>query len=157
MTQPNHAKKIKKPRVPLNERDLNRLAAIHGGNAVPMLVERTGLTYMLVYNVVHRRVKSVSDRHYRTLFGEPPPHRPPEKVDGGLFRRMARLWLFLNDGLTQSDIYREFFGTAHPRKPDLRIFSGQTRMVDTGLERYMRKKFAEAGVGETVSMESSSG
>ena len=105
---------------------------------------------MLVYNVVHGRVKSVSDRHYRTLFGEPPPHRRPKKVDGGLFRRMARLWLFLNDGLTQSDLSREFFGTANPRKPDLRIFSGQTRMVDTGLEHFMRRKFAEAGVDDLL-------
>ncbi len=115
-----------------------------------MLAKRTGLPYMLVYNVVHGRVASVSDRHYRMLFREPPPHRYLKKVDGGLFRRMVRLWLFLNEELTRSDLYREFYGTEHPRKPDLRIFSGKTRMIDAGLERFMRKKFTDAGIDELL-------
>ncbi|HSO20051.1 MAG TPA: hypothetical protein VLT88_11355 [Desulfosarcina sp.] len=150
MTTPDRVKRVKKPRVPLSDRDLEHLARIHGETSVPVLAKRTGLPYMLVYNVVHGRVKSLSDRHYRMLFGEPPPHRRIDKVDGGLFRRMARLWLFLNDDLTQSDLYREFYGTAHPRKPDLRIFSGRIQMVDAGLERFMRRKFAAAGIDEPL-------
>lgn len=146
MNQPDHVMKVKKPRVPLNAHDLEHLAQIHGPTTVPMLARRSGLAYMLVYNVVRGRVKSMSDRHYRMLFGEPPPHRHPGKVDGDPFRRMVRLWIFLNDGHTQSDLYREFYGATHPRKPDPRIFSGQTRMVDAGLVRFMRRKFAESGV-----------
>lgn len=150
MANPDHRKRIKKPRVTLTDKDLEHLARIHAGDAVPMLTKRSGLPYMLVYNVVHGRVKSISDRHYRMLFGEPPPHRHLQKVDGSLFRQMARLWLFLNDDLTQSDLYREYYGTEHPRKPDLRIFSGKTRMVDAGLERFMHRKFADAGIDEAL-------
>jgi hypothetical protein len=150
MTRPHDDRRIKKPRVPIGDRDLQHLAKIHGGNDIPTLVKRSGLPYMVVYNVVHGRVRSVSDRHYRMLFGEPPPLRPPGKVHGGMFRRIARLWLFLNDGLTASDLFREFYGPMHPRKPDHRIFTGQTRMVDPGLERFMRRKFADAGVDDLL-------
>ena len=44
---------------------------------------------MLVYNVVHRRVKTISDRHYRALFGQAPQPQEPQKVDGAAFGAMA--------------------------------------------------------------------
>jgi hypothetical protein len=146
MKTPDTIRRVKKPRVPLTEQDRDLLVALHGGDSVPMLVKRTGLPYILVYNVVRGRVKSISDRHYRKLFGQPPPHRRLAKVDGGQFRRMARLWLFLNEDLTPSELYREYYGTEHPRRPDLRIFNGKIRMVDAGLTRFMHQKFAEAGI-----------
>lgn len=101
---------------------------------------------MQVYNIVHGRVKTISDRHYRMLFGEAPPPREPEKVDGTAFRAMVNLWLFLNGDITKSDLRRDFYGDAHPKKPDLRIFSGHTRTVAPRLERIMRKKFLDAGI-----------
>lgn len=146
MTRPENKRKVKKPRVVLDDEDVRRLAEIHGENSLSMIAKRTGLPYLLVYNVVHGRVKSVSDRHYRMLFGRPALYHQPKKVDGGYFRRMVRLWLFLHDGVSRSDLFREYYDTAHPRKPDYRIFNGQIRMVDAGLERFMRQKFADAGV-----------
>ena len=61
---------------------------------------------------------------------------------------MVELWLFLNDDVTKSDLYREFYGKKHPRRVDYRIFTGQIRMVDPGLERMMQKKFSDAGIDQ---------
>lgn len=146
MTTKETIRRVKKPRVPLTDQDLDHLTEIHNGRDVPTLVKRTSLPYMIVYNVVHGRVKSLSDRHYRKLFGEPPPHRQLKKVDGIQFRRMVRLWLFLNNQSTASDLYREYCGTKHLRKPDLRLFSGKIRTVDIGLESFMFQKFADNGI-----------
>jgi hypothetical protein len=104
----------------------------------------------LIYNVVHGRVKSVSDRHYRLLFGEAPPRQSPDKVDGDRFRRMVALWLFLNEDSSKADLFREFYGDQHPKRPDYRIFTGQVHRVDAGLERYMQQKFLDGGVGASM-------
>ena len=146
MTNHRDRKRVKKPRIKLRDQDLKRLFENRGSLSVPVLVRRTGLSYMQVYNIVHRRVKSLSDRHYRILFGEAPPPIEPKKVDGTAFRAMVELWLFLNDNITKSDLSRDFYGEGYPKKPDLRIFSGQTRTVEPRLERIMRKKFSDAGV-----------
>ncbi len=137
---------MKKPRIELTDQDLKHLFEIHAPLSVPALARRTGLPYMQVYNIVHGRVKSISDRHYRMLFGQAPPPRNPKRVDGAAFRAMVDLWLFLNDDITRSDLSRDFYGDEHPKKPDLRIFSGQIRTVPPRLERIMRKKFSDAGV-----------
>ena len=139
-------RRVKKPRVPLTEDDSKQLAEIHGTDSVPLIVKRTGQPYRLVYNVINGRVKSISNRHYRSLFGKPSPHRQLKKVDGDQFRRMARLWLFLNEDQTQSDLYREYYGVEHPRKPNLRLFIGETHTVDIGLEQFMIDKFTDAGI-----------
>ena len=139
-------KKSEKGRIPIYEKDLRNLAEVHGGCTVSAIAKRAGLPYMDVYNVVHGRTKTISPRHYRMLFGEPPPHRQPEKMNGRKFRRLARLWLFLNDNLTASDLYREYYGIKHTRKTDYRLFSGKTIMVDVGLTSFMEQKFADNGI-----------
>ena len=146
MTNYRDRKRSKKPRIELTDQDLKHLLEIRAAPSVPVLANRTGLPYMLVYNIVHGRVKSISDRHYRALFGEAPLPRVPKKVDGAAFRAMSALWLFLNDDVTKADLYREFYGEGHPKKPDPRIFNGQIRTVEFRLERIMRKKFSDAGV-----------
>lgn len=139
-------KRMKKPRIQLTDQDLRHLFEIRGTRSVPVLARSTGLPYLLVYNVVHRRVKSISDRYYRVLFGQVPPPRKPEKVDGAAFRAMVELWLFLNDDVTKSNLYGDFYGEKGPKKIDHRIFNGQTRTVEFRLERIMRKKFSDAGI-----------
>ncbi len=146
MTTHRDRKRVKKPRIDLNDQDLKHLFEIHAPLSVSVLANRTGLPYMQVYNIVHGRVKSISDRHYRVLFGQAPPPRQPKKVEGSTFRAMVDLWLFLNEDITRSDLSRDFYGKNHPKKPDLRIFSGEIRTVPPSLERIMRKKFADAGV-----------
>jgi hypothetical protein len=125
---------------------LKDLSGIHAPLSVASLAKRTGLPYMQVYNIVKGRVRSISNRHYRVLFGQPPPIREPKKVEGTVFRDMVALWLFLNDGITKADLYRDFYPGEHARKPNHRIFSGQTRTVESRLVRIMRRKFADAGV-----------
>jgi hypothetical protein len=146
MTNHRDRKRVKKPRIKLSDQDLKHLFENRRSLSVPELAKRTGLPYMQVYNIVHGRARSISDRHYRMLFGEAPPPREPEKVDGTVFRAMVDLWLFLNGDITKSDLSRDFYGEEHPKKPDLRIFSGHTRTVEPRLERIMRKKFSDAGI-----------
>jgi hypothetical protein len=59
---------------------------------------------------------------------------------------MAELWLYLNDTLTQADLYRDLHGLDGDQKIDHRIFSGKINAVDGRLVHRMRQKFAEAGV-----------
>ncbi len=139
--------RVRKPRIELRDQDLKRLSDIRT-QSIPALVECTGLSYMLIYNIINRRVKSISDHHYRLLFGEAPPAREPKKMDGAMFRDMVNLWLLLNDGVTKSDLYREFHGKEHPKKVDYRIFTGHIKTVAPRLERLMRKKFWDAGLDD---------
>ena len=106
-----------------------------------------GLPYSLVYNLVHGRVGSISAADYRRIFGEDPPEQEPKRVSGEYFRAMVRLWLFLNEGVTEKDLYREFYaGRRSVRKTDYRIFSGVTRTVEKRLERIMELKFLDQGL-----------
>jgi hypothetical protein len=136
----------KKPRIGLTDKDLERLFEIHATHSAAVLARRTGLPYLLIYNIVHRRVMSVSHRHYMTLYGRPAPQQVTLKVDGELFRAMAELWLFLNEELTRADLYRELFGMESDQKADHRIFNGKIHAVDARLEHIMRQKFSNAGV-----------
>ena len=142
--------RVEKSRIELTNQDLQRFSDTVLSQSIPTLVKRTGLSYTLIYNVAHRRVKSISDRHYRILFGEAPPARLAKKVHGSEFRAMVELWLFLNDGVTKSDLYREFYGTKHPKRVDYRIFTGQIKTVEPRLEREMRQKFSEAGIDQPI-------
>jgi hypothetical protein len=126
------------------------LFEVRGTQSVPALCKFSGLSYQLVYNVVHGRVKSLSDRHYRLLFGEVPRHVHPQKVDGRRFRSLVRMWLFLNENSSKAELFREFYGDGHPKRPDYRIFSGQVRRVDARIERRMQQKFLDAGVSAAL-------
>jgi Mor family transcriptional regulator len=150
MTMTDHRSKtrVKKTRIALTDRDLRHFSATILSQSVPELVKRTGLSYMLIYNIIHGRVKSISDRHYRILFGEAPPVRKAIKVDGSMFRTMVDLWLLLNDDVTKSDLYREFYANKQTRRVDYRIFTGQIKMVEPGLERMMQRKFSDAGIDQ---------
>jgi len=140
--------RVQKPRIELTDRDLQRFSDTMLSQSIPALVKRTGLSYMLIYNVMHRRVGSISDQDYRILFGEAPPAREAKKVHGSVFRNMVELWLFLNEGVTKSELHREFYGKKHPKKVDYRIFTGQIKTVESRLERMMRKKFSDAGIDQ---------
>lgn len=114
------------------------------------LARRSGLPYGVVYNIVHKRVNSISVRHFRKLFQTSVPQKLPEKVDGTYFRKMVDLWLYLNRGATKSNLYLGFFGSRFPEKMDYRIFSGKIRTIDAGLELMMERKFLESGVDRTM-------
>jgi len=105
-----------------------------------------GLSYLLVYNLAHGRIKSLSAKDYERIFGEEPPYQETQRVDGKYFRGMVRLWLFLNSGVTQKDIYRELYPSKKPSKMDWRIFTGRTKTVNIGLEKSLEKKFLDQGL-----------
>lgn len=136
----------KKPRIDLTQRDLGHLFTIHGTRSSSLLAMRTGLPYMQIYNIVHRRVRSVSNRHYLRLFGKPAPPQNPSKVDGTLFRALVDLWLFLDEGTSKTALYRELVGQKRPARVDHRILSGRIVQVDASLEMAMLQKFTDAGV-----------
>ena len=132
------------PRIELTAEMQDRLRALR--HKVPETARTSGLPYLLVYNIVHGRVRSISLNNYRKLFREDPPHRGARKVDGAFFRKMVRLWLFLNDDTTLADLYRDFFGAHHTKRIDYRIFTGQVRTVSSRLEQTMLEKFTETGL-----------
>jgi hypothetical protein len=106
-----------------------------------------GLPYSLVYNLVHGRINSLSAADYRRIFGEDPPEQEPKRVNGDYFRGLVRLWLFLNERVTEKDLYREFYdGKRSVRKTDYRIFTGATKTVEGRLEGIIEKKFMEQGL-----------
>jgi hypothetical protein len=105
-----------------------------------------GLSYTLIYNLAQGRINSLSPRNYRTIFREEPPPQKPERVDGTYFRSMVALWIFLNDEITKSDLYLEFYGEKNPKKIDYRIFNGQIRTVESRIEQIMEKKFFDSGL-----------
>lgn len=103
------------------------------------------LPYSLVYNLANGRVKSLSAREYRILFGEEPLPKGQDRVDGAYFRGMVTLWLFVNDAESKSDLYREFYPDKRFRKVDYRLFSGEVKTVEARLERIMEEKFLGQG------------
>ena len=131
-------------RIELTAEFLDRLSALK--HKIPETARRSGLPYLMVYNLVHGRVRSISGPNYRKLFREDPPLQEPRKVDGTFFRKMVRLWLFLNQDATQAEVYREYFGRHHTRRVDYRIFTGQVKTVPAALEKMMLNKFNAAGL-----------
>jgi hypothetical protein len=106
-----------------------------------------GLPYGLVYNLVHGRINSLSAADYRRIFGEEPPQQEQDRVNGEYFRSLVRLWLFLNEQITEKDLHVEFYeGRRSARKPDYRIFTGTTKTVEKRLERIMEEKFLDQGL-----------
>ena len=116
MAMTDHRKRMRvhKPRIELTDRDLQRFSDTMLSQSIPALVKRTGLSNMLIYNGMHKRVRSISDQDYRILFGEAPPIREAKKVDGCAFRTMVELWRYLNEGVTKSELHREFYGKKIP-------------------------------------------
>jgi hypothetical protein len=141
-------KAVKPPRVALTESMWRHLTEYLMKGSVPELAKRTGLPYLLLYNLAHRRVKSVSARHYRIIFGQDPPTQTQEKIDGTYFRQLVELWLFLNDGASKADLFWEFYGDGHTHNVDYRIFTGKIRSVDPGWVVHMQNKFSAVGIDE---------
>lgn len=137
---------IKTARIAITRTDLEHLFKIRGTRSVPMLARLSGLPYLQVYNLVHRRARSLSRRHYHMLFGTPPPSMDTLRVDGAAFRAMADLWCYLNAGVSRADLHRELVGSHAGKKPDLRMFSGAVHTVPARLEHRLREKFTEAGL-----------
>ena len=138
--------RTKRPRIELTDRIRMRFLNNILSQPVPELAKQTRLPYALLYNIVKRRVKTVSARNYQVIFGEEPPPQTQQKVDGTFFMKMVDLWLFSNDDISKTDLYREFEPEKHTQKVDYRIFNGQIKTVDRRLEKIMEKKFSDCGV-----------
>lgn len=150
MNSRQNQKTVVNRRVDLTDDIYHRLLKQIRDASVPRLAKRTGLPYLLIYNLAHRRVRSLSARHYRIIFGDDPPAQAQKKTDGTHFRQMVDLYLFLNRGITKSDLYREFYGPGHAKQVDYRIFTGQTQSVDPGFVKHMEQKFEAAGIDRVM-------
>ncbi len=140
------ARSLDQPRIKLSEEILDKFLkdVFHG--EVSALAADKGLPYTLVYNLAHGRIRSLSPRDYRIIFGEEPLYQELERVDGVYFRGMVRLWLFLNGDMTKADLYREFYPDKKFSKVDYRIFTGEVKTVETRLEKIMEQKFLHQGL-----------
>lgn len=134
----------------MTKRELKGLFKRHATDSPATLAKLTGLPYMLIYNLVNGRVKSISNRHYQVLFGKDAPPMAALKVDGAVFRAMVDLWLYLNEDVTKADLYRDLYGLAPTQKADHRIFNGKVNTVDARLEHLMRSKFSAAGIASPL-------
>ena len=118
---------------------------IYKGSVVE-LQKRTRLPYRLIYNIVNKRIKSVSAREFRIIYKESPPVQNLKKVDGTYFRKMVELWLYLNDHAAKSELFREICKKKNAKRINYRIFSGKTYSVDAKIERRMEEKFFAYGL-----------
>jgi hypothetical protein len=135
------------PRVEITKDLRARLFAGELKGEVSELSAHTGLPYGLIYNLVRGRIHSLSPAEYRRIFGEAPPDQETGRVKGEYFRGMVRLWMFLNHGVTEKDLYRELYGGRRSlKKADYRIFSGATKTVEGRLEKIMEQKFVSQGL-----------
>lgn len=132
-------------RVEINEEILDRFfkEVLHGG--ISELAIEKHLPYTLVYNLANGRIRSLSARDYRIIFGEEPLPEEQGRIDGAYFRGMVNLWLYLHDGAAKSELYREFYPDKEATKVDYRIFNGHVRTVEARLEQIMEKKFYDQG------------
>jgi len=133
------------PRIRLTQEILeNFLGGVFKGN-ISALAREKGLPYTLVYNLICGRIRSLSLKDYRILFGKEPPPQDPERVNGDYFRGMVRLWLFLNEDISQADLYRELYPNKKTSYVDYRIFYGEVKTVEAGVEQIMEQKFLDHG------------
>ncbi|MFH2066139.1 MAG: hypothetical protein ABIK15_13135 [Pseudomonadota bacterium] len=124
--------------------DFHRNAAKDG---LSVLSRQTGLSYGLLYNIAHGRVKTLSIRDYRIIFNKDPIVQMPDRRDGTYFRDMVKLWLYLNNDQSESGLYQEFFdGKKKYKKTDYRIFTGEIDTVERRLEEGMEQKFFAQGL-----------
>ena len=141
-------KKINNHRVLLSGKMVDSFFQIFEGT-FSEFAKKKGVPYLLVYNLAHGRIKSISQREYRRIFGVYPPHEALQRVDGEYFRRMVRLWTFLNTGATKKDLFRELHPNKRPKKIDYRIFTGEIGTVTTGIEKRMEQKFFDQGLNRS--------
>jgi len=135
------------PRVEITKDIRDRLFAGDLKGEISELSAHTGLPYGLIYNLVRGRIHSLSVAEYRRIFGETPPVKEQKRVKGDYFRGMVRLWMFLNRGVTEKDLYREFYlGRRSLKKADYRIFNGGTKTVEGRIEEAMEQKFLIQGL-----------
>ena len=133
------------PRIQLTEKILKDFfKRVFNGN-ISDLANDKDLPYTLVYNLTHGRIKSLSDKDYRTIFGEEPPYQDTDRIDGAYFRGMVRLWLFLNEEITEASLYREFYPGKKQNKVDYRVFRGDVKTIEVRLEKIMEQKFIDQG------------
>lgn len=148
-----HLKAHDAPRVEITKDIRDRLFAGDLKGEVSELSAHTGLPYSLIYNLVRGRIHSLSVAEYRRIFGEAPPDQVQKRVKGEYFRGMVRLWIFLNHGITEKDLYREFYlGRRSLKKADYRIFNGATKTVEGRLEKAMEQKFLSQGLDRSQIM-----
>jgi hypothetical protein len=148
-----HLKAQDAPRVEITKDIRDRLFAGDLKGEVSELSAHTGLPYSLIYNLVHGRIHSLSAAEYRRIFGEAPPDQVQKRVKGEYFRGMVRLWMFLNSGITEKGLYREFYlGRRSLKKADYRIFNGATKTVEGRLEKAMEQKFLSQGLDRSQVM-----
>jgi hypothetical protein len=135
------------PRIEITEDLRDRLFTGDLKGEVSELSAHTGLPYGLIYILVRGRIHTLSPAEYRRIFGEAPPLQEQKRVKGEYFREMVRLWLFLNQGSTEKNLYRELHqGRRSVKKADYRIFSGATKTVEARLEKAMERKFLNQGL-----------
>ncbi len=139
------ANSTNQPRIKLTEGMLNRFFKNIFPGKISELSLNRGLSYTLVYNLAHGRIRTLSARDYKIIFGEDPPLQETERVEGGYFRRMVKLWLFLNDDVTEADLYREFYPNKKFNRVDYRIFSGHVKTIPIRFETILKKKFFDQG------------
>ena len=134
-----------RPRIELTETLLNRFfKKIYKGKVSELSLNK-GLSYTLIYNLVHGRIRSLSARDFRIIFGEDPPFQETGRVEGDYFRGMAKLWVYLNKDVTEADLYREFYPHKKQKRVDYRVFNGEVKTVPIRLEKTMEQKFLDQG------------
>jgi hypothetical protein len=136
-------------RIKLDEGILDKFFKEIFRGKVPELAVEKHLPYSLVYNVVKGRIKSLSPKEYRILFGQEPLHQGENRVEGTYFRGMVDLWIFLNGDATKSSLYKEFYPDKRVRQVDYRIFNGEVKTVRARLEKIMEQKFFDQGFDES--------
>jgi hypothetical protein len=136
---------IAQSRIELDEKILDRFfkEVFHGG--ISDLAVEKHLPYSLIYNLAKGRIRSLSARDYRIIFGEEPLPHEQDRVEGTYFRKMVDLWLYLNDSATKSGLYREYYPDKDLKKIDYRKFTGEVKTVEARLERFMEQKFLDEG------------
>ena len=133
-------------RVELNEEILRKILKRISSGRVSEVADDIGLPYDLVYNLVHGRINSLSGKNYKLIFGEEPPKQAVKRVNGAYFREMVQLWLFLNEDVSEADLYWEFYRDKNVKKVDYRIFSEVTQTVEKKIEHAMEQKFLDQGL-----------
>jgi hypothetical protein len=68
-----------------------------------------------------------------------------KRVNGTYFREMVQLWLYLNDDVSEADLYRELYRNKNVKRVDYRIFSEVTQTVEKKVEQVMEQKFIDQG------------
>ncbi|MBW2490392.1 MAG: hypothetical protein JRE65_04520 [Deltaproteobacteria bacterium] len=132
-------------RVELNEEILKKILKRISSGRISEMADDIGLPYDLIYNLVHGRINSLSAENYKLIFGEEPPKQAVKRVDGSYFRKMVQLWLYLNDDVSEADLYRELYRNKNVKRVDYRIFSEVTQTVEKKVEQVMEQKFIDQG------------